>query len=343
MAHRATIDYEEILRQIPPEERALTPSPSAFKSRVRPLDRSPYKIRTRKRLNFGGCNDVNTEDFQRSQSSSSPSDDSDADTLSKRSSQFRNTRQLRSNAGGKADERRGAGGGGREYCTQRCILGIVTTGYLDGACPNLTSHRKVGTGNRHIFDHLGSMRRMCRQLERSLDEGCQPLGMQGSRGALFKMTLLSHGYTFVAKGTIDAFTPEADCEARVYHRLKPLQGTYIPVYLGSVELGRPYYLDLRVYIVRMLFLSWGGTALKGESISSLDRATREEVVALEQRLVSRGILHCDIRPANVLRDPKTSSLMLIDFERSHVKPRPILHEMSGNPKDRRLGRSECEP
>jgi len=53
--------------------------------------------------------------------------------------------------------------------------------------------------------------------------------------------------------------------------------------------------------------------LKGESLSNLDRATREEVLAMEQRLVINGIRHGDIRPANVLRDPKTSKLMLINF------------------------------
>jgi serine/threonine protein kinase len=133
------------------------------------------------------------------------------------------------------------------------------------------------------------------------------------------MTLTSHGYTFVAKGTVEAFTPEANREAQVYQHLKPLQGTYVPVYLGSVDLGRPYYLDLRVYIVRMLFMSWGGIALKGESLSDLDRATREEVLAMECRLVTSGILHGDIRPANVLRDPNTNKLMLIDFAHSDVK------------------------
>jgi len=82
--------------------------------------------------------------------------------------------------------------------------------------------------------------------------------------------------------------------------------------------------------------------MKGESLCDLDRATREEVLAMEQRLVTNGILHGDIRPANVLRDPKTSKLMLIDFERSDVKTPPILHEISSNFKRRRLRTLECE-
>lgn len=37
------------------------------------------------------------------------------------------------------------------------------------------------------------------------DIGGEPLGKQGSRGALFRLTLKSYGFTFVAKGTVRAF------------------------------------------------------------------------------------------------------------------------------------------
>ena len=39
------------------------------------------------------------------------------------------------------------------------------------------------------------------QLRRSRGDVCQPLGIQGARRALFKITLTSHGYTVVSKGT----------------------------------------------------------------------------------------------------------------------------------------------
>jgi hypothetical protein len=44
-----------------------------------------------------------------------------------------------------------------------------------------------------------------RQLALDPDNGCEPLGKQGARGALFKLTLDSYGYTFVAKGTVGQF------------------------------------------------------------------------------------------------------------------------------------------
>jgi hypothetical protein len=49
---------------------------------------------------------------------------------------------------------------------------------------------------------------------------CEPLGKQGARGALFKITLASHGYTFVGKGTVEAFVPDLRHEGQVYERLE---------------------------------------------------------------------------------------------------------------------------
>lgn len=43
------------------------------------------------------------------------------------------------------------------------------------------------------------------QLRRSRGDACQPLGIQGAQGALFKVTLTSHGYTVVGKGAVLAF------------------------------------------------------------------------------------------------------------------------------------------
>jgi len=87
----------------------------------------------------------------------------------------------------------------------------------------------------------------------------------------------------------------------------------------------------------MLFMSWAGTSLEGEFISSLDGATRKDIRAIEQRLLTQGVSHHDIRPANVLRDLKTKRLMLIDFERSDVlKGSSVLHEISGDSKRKRL-------
>jgi hypothetical protein len=47
-ACRAVIDYEAILRQIPAEEKTLTPPPLVFRARIHPVKRSLIMLRPRK-------------------------------------------------------------------------------------------------------------------------------------------------------------------------------------------------------------------------------------------------------------------------------------------------------
>jgi len=88
-----------------------------------------------------------------------------------------------------------------EYCTQACLLGLVRRGPLDGACPNVNTHRAHGAGNHHALGWKSLAKLMLPQLAEDPDNGCEPLGKQGARGALLRLTLESYGYTFVAKGT----------------------------------------------------------------------------------------------------------------------------------------------
>lgn len=73
---------------------------------------------------------------------------------------------------------------------------------------------------------------------------------------LFRITLISHGYTFVAKGTVARLRSGLLAEGQAYDRLEPLQGNMIPVYLGSIDLQFPYY-EFKATIVHMLLMSWG--------------------------------------------------------------------------------------
>jgi hypothetical protein len=94
-----------------------------------------------------------------------------------------------------------------------------------------------------------------RQLAEDPENGCEPLGKQGARGALFRLTLDWYGYTFVAKGTVTAFEVKLKHEGLVYEHLDKIQGELIPVYLGNISLVHPYFLDFGVRIVHMLLMS----------------------------------------------------------------------------------------
>ncbi|RBQ85230.1 hypothetical protein VDGD_20849 [Verticillium dahliae] len=63
--------------------------------------------------------------------------------------------------------------------------------------------------------------------------------------------MIAYGYTFVGKGTVQAFIRDLEHEAAVYERLRSIQGANVPVFLGAIDL-RPmkkiYYYDHRVAV-----------------------------------------------------------------------------------------------
>ena len=96
------------------------------------------------------------------------------------------------------------------------------------------------------------------QFTQTLDTDCDKLGVSGALGALFHITLASHDYTLVAKGTVSVLVEDLQHEMKMYQHLVHLQGTQVPVCLGSLDLTTPYYYDAGIEIVHMMLLSWAG-------------------------------------------------------------------------------------
>ncbi len=218
----------------------------------------------------------------------------------------------------------------KQYCTQKCLLGIVRGSQLDETCPNASFHPRVG--KKHAVNRSKFLTLIRKQLSDDLDENCEPLGLQGSRGALFKITLASHGYVFVGKGTVNVFVPDLVHEGKVYQQLAKLQGKAVPVYLGNIDLDKWYYLDVGVRILHMLLMSWGGNlADKDEAVKDMPELPKriQQTVAEVQQA---GINQMDVRPQNLLWNREAQRVMLIDFERAVViKSRP---KDSSMPKER---------
>lgn len=154
----------------------------------------------------------------------------------------------------------------------------------------------------------------------SLDAGIMKLGKHGARGALFKVTLLAYGYTFVCKGTVQAFIRDLEHEAAVYKRLERIQGVNVPIFLGAVDLRslkRVYYYGHRVHIAHMTFLSWGGKYINEIEITADMRSTLEGKLLGSLRAIhEEGVVHKDVRSVNTLVNRETGSVVLIDFERA---------------------------
>jgi thiamine kinase-like enzyme len=159
---------------------------------------------------------------------------------------------------------------------------------------------------------------------------------------LFKVTLLAYGYTIVGKGTVRAFIKDLEHEAAVYKRLERFQGLHVPAFLGAIDLrsmNKIYYYDHRVYVVHMTFLSWGGSSMAealnvGETAKSLQNMAIRSLRAIHQE----GVIHKDVRLANMLLNREINGVMMIDFERASLlePPRLPLAQLVPNKRRRKL-------
>ncbi|RMJ05329.1 hypothetical protein CDV36_013998, partial [Fusarium kuroshium] len=211
----------------------------------------------------------------------------------------------------------------RPYCTQRCLLSLKGDGPLDKKCPNVALHRHAKGDLSHPINATRLRELLCKKLARPVCRLCylKPLdsdGKYGDTGALFKLTLGRYGYTFVGKGTFAAAVTRLQHEADVYSHLEPMQGHFVPVCLGSIDLETPYPLVL-ADIVHMLLMSWvGDTVVMNDSI-------QEEKTRLRELLRKQGVVHNDIRQANLLWNDEHGRIMLIDFNLATLL-RPARHK-----------------
>jgi hypothetical protein len=338
-------DFEDIIHNIPTDERRATPPASAYKPPAYPVHpRSPYLLRTRP---LTLSHDAGPATSFMSETSSSDGSFGDPhrhiSTVETPSRASGNTKRKRTSTHGTSGR-----GTAREYCTQKCLLGLKRRRALDLACPNYHSHQRGSASRFHQINIASFHHLLQAQLKADMDHHCEPLGKQGAHGALFKITLTSHGYTFVGKGTVEAFVPDLRHEGKMYDRLADLQGSAIPVCLGNMDLDRTYYLDVGVRIIHILYMAWGGESLYHHT-SPVSPATLESEKQRSLSDVARLVIHKDTRLENMLWNVENQRVMLIDFERSTVcqrkrkmEPSQVLDEMSPNAKQPRFTRNKAE-
>ena len=353
---RWNIEYVDILKMIPETERKSRDHSIYKPGRWAPSHRTSPVILRRP------CSDGTDTAATRAEDSDTedPGEDGDVNSPStqrKTRSQTRDTLGAAPQKGKSKTSKRGDGGAPRgtrstgeavhgrrieaqPYCTHKCLLGLCQGRSLDRQCPNLAAH-----GHSHIQPRT-FLRLLRKQL--AVDRGkyadCCALYVHGSRGALLKVRLTSHGYTMVAKGVDRDTVGYLEHEKRVYARLEGVQGRNIPVCCGLIDLELPYIYD-GTGLTHLLIMSWAGRSLavlKSDELTSLPspeelaRQCRETMDAIHER----SILHCDVEPRNMLYSPTSKSLMLVDFERSELDDRPALSELSSNRKRKRLDDGE---
>ncbi|KJZ68998.1 hypothetical protein HIM_11614 [Hirsutella minnesotensis 3608] len=320
------VSFELTYRSIPAEDRSFLSdsSPGYRPPTYGNVDRSPIRRRVNPRRGQGNA-DAGIPPSRRDDESSDEEPNPRAPvtpTPAQRNARQANRRSERLAMRPRGGSVNNNSGQRRQFCTQRCLLGLVRGHALDESCPNAALHRQGETPHKrailhHPVDYAQWLNLLRAQLQKTLDYGITPLDQSGARGVLFKVTLLAYGYTFISKGTVQAFIPDLEHEAAVYRRLNDLQGVHVPVFLGAVDLrsmNKTYFLDHRVYIVHLTFMAWGGESLYEAQrvVHSIEQQVKGSLRAMHQN----GVIHRDVRAQNILLCQETNGVMMIDFERA---------------------------
>ncbi|KAJ5143699.1 uncharacterized protein N7515_002486 [Penicillium bovifimosum] len=222
-----------------------------------------------------------------------------------------------------------------QFCTQQCLLGLQTGNALDELCPNVDHHRRDQTDpTQHPISAEDFILSLKNQLDEDIDR-CIPLGGCGSYGAPFKLTCTKYGYTVIGKGTTSGLWKEVSREAQVYQILRKAQGSAVPVFLGTIDLAKIYFLHGAGQIRHMLVMGWGG---KCTATMELTQRLRREIYKSNKEIKALGIIHEDLRRDNVLWSEELGRALIIDFHRSTLRCRPA-KQRPGAAK-RRLYRAE---
>lgn len=326
------VEYDDVLKSIPAtvrKERRETPyKPQRWQGFDR---RSPIQTRSR-------CLPSENETQQLDRDSSSDDDDDDNSPSPTPNPANRPLGALAESGviTSTEVEQRGTRGGSRAntsrrqtiqerpYCTHQCLRGLAYGGLMDRQCPNFRDH-----GSTHICRR--EFLRLTRHqllVDCGSDADCVPLYLSGARGSLFKVRLSSYGYTFVAKGVEVMDATHLQHENQIYDHLQDLQGFFIPVCLGTVDLIEPYYYDSGVYEHFML-LSYGGRPILKE-LAEVKPGVVEEIITALGRLHQHQVLHCDAEPRNVLYDKRTGRCMIVDLMLAELHVRQPLEPININ-------------
>ncbi|KAJ5338325.1 hypothetical protein N7452_005053 [Penicillium brevicompactum] len=206
-----------------------------------------------------------------------------------------------------------------QFCTQRCLLALQDRDILDDACPNVGLHRQ---GDNDCNSHPITSEDLVLSLKTQLDENidrCTPIGKCGAYGAPFKLTCLQYGYTVIGKGTTSELWKLVSREVQVYQILRKAQGSAVPVFLGTIDLAKTYFLHGAGAIRHMLLMGWGGECT---ATMELTPSLRREIRRSDKEIQSLGIIHEDLRRENILWSEELKRALIIDFHRSTLKSLP---------------------
>ncbi|KAG6050439.1 hypothetical protein E4U39_004088 [Claviceps sp. Clav50 group G5] len=222
------------------------------------------------------------------------------------------------------------------YCTHECGRGLTFGGPLDEKCPNVKDH-----GSKHV-GRQEFLRLMREQLKgKGAHDHCKPINASGHIGHLFKVRLLPHSYTLVAKAVAPPDWRPLIHEEKMYNHLRDLQGRFVPVCPGRVELNGLFrckeYRSSFGCFQHFLFLSYAGKPVL-KALPKFDDSIVSQVLATLAQLHQRRVIHRDAAPRNMLYDGRTGRYMVIDLEMSKQMIEEVPQATHGGRKKRKIER-----
>jgi predicted Ser/Thr protein kinase len=103
--------------------------------------------------------------------------------------------------------------------------------------------------------------------------------------------------------------------------LRKAQGSAVPVFLGTINLLKIYFLHGAGEIRHMLVMGWGGESMASKELTP---ELLKEIRKSNKEIEALGIIHKDLRRDNVLWNEELGRALIIDFHRSTLKSRPTL-------------------
>jgi tRNA A-37 threonylcarbamoyl transferase component Bud32 len=97
----------------------------------------------------------------------------------------------------------------------------------------------------------------------------------------------------------------------MYGHLRDIQGHYIPVCVGLIDLIEPYYYDCGVF-KHFMFLSYAGRPVLRE-LRKVEGYVIDQILAALEQLHKYRVLHHDAEPRNVLYDKRTNKCIIVDL------------------------------
>jgi hypothetical protein len=318
MVHVWETSFEHTRSQIPDEQLIQTPPGSEYvpSSPIESPEQGGMRRKTRSQLVCTPSPGVLPD-----QNDTSDSSDSDLKTAGR--SHKRNYSQVASSP--PQPRIRGAvssgqaGGHQRQhepspFCTQKCLLGLKQGQPLDDDCPNVSNHRRGQKTDKHLVTAAEMVHDLKRQLDKDVDRHCEPFGKCGRTGAPFKVRCVSHGYTFVGKGTTSSLWHIVSREAMFYQILGSAQGSEVPAFLGTIDMEQSYFLHGAGEIQHMLLMAWGGEPLTDSQWQTKLHAVKRSL----GKILKLGVRHADVRPPNMLWNSELNRVLIIDFHKSEL-------------------------